>query len=251
MTTTSPKPSSSQDIPTPAALARKAEQSAPRPDASASVSPTYVKGDIWMVNADPQRETVGTEMWANRPGVIVSGHVTNNRAGFVQVVYLSTSAKKRSGPTHIEIKRPGHRDAMALCEQIHTVDISRLRYHMGTVPGFILKDIDAAIALNLSLGRNPDTYGLFHKWEEHIKHNGLDIQQEIQALAGQTTDERVEALTTALHLVSEERDAYRRLYEIHQAQPQVKSQLAKAQRSRHVRRERKRTIRHHQQQKSA
>lgn len=237
MTTTSPKPT-----PPKAQLAPQ-----PSDDTGTSFAQSYVKGDIWMVNADPQRDTIGTEMWANRPGVIVSGHVTNNRAGFAQVVYLSTSPKKRSGPTHIEIQRAGHRDAMALCEQIHTVDVSRLRYRMDSVPGHILKDIDAAIALTLSLGRNPDTYGLFHKWEEHVKLHGVDLQLEIQALAGETTDQRVEALDQALRLVTDERDAYRRLYEITQEQPNVEQKLAKAQRSRTTRRERKRTIRHYHQ----
>lgn len=209
----------------------------PAPSASASASespveagPRHRRGDIWMVAADPERPAVGNEIWSHRPAVVVSSNVTNRRAGIAQVVYLSTSTHKQSGPTHVPLPSSTAKGGttMALCEQVHAVDASRLIRKMGKVPVDRIRDLDAAIALSLSIGRNPDTYGLFRKWEEHIKLHGIDMAAEIAALAGQTTDQRVEALSSALRLATEERDSWRRLYEASQARPDVVEELVRS-----------------------
>jgi mRNA interferase MazF len=180
-----------------------------------------------MVAENPAQPPVGTELWSNRPAIIVSNNVTGNHSGFVQVVYLTTSARKRSGPTHIMVPAPmtgknqSQTEVMALCEQIHTVDVSRLRKPLGSLSRNKMHEIDQALALTLSIGRNPDSYGLFKKWEKYIQLHGIDMAGEIQALAGHTTDQRVEALARALALVSAERDSYKRLYETSQEMPGV------------------------------
>lgn len=196
--------------PTPGSVAKN------RPVALQKAAPvaTHHRGEIWMVTADPASPAIGNEIWSNRPAIIVSNNVLNARGGFATIVYLSTSMKKRTGPTHVEIPAvAGGGTAMALCEQVHTVDVSRLQRMLGTVPEANIKDIDAALALSMSIGRNPNTHGAFRKWEEHVKLHGIDIAKEISALAGQTTDDRVEALTRALTLLAIERDSYRNLFE--------------------------------------
>lgn len=187
------------------------------------------RGEVWLVASDPDRPSVGTELWSNRPAVIMSNNVINGRSGFAQVVYLTTSARKRSGPTHVQLPAfEGKGDTMALCEQVHTVDASRLRKKMGTVPQGRMRDLDAAVALSLSIGRNPDTHGLFRKWEEHVKLNGIDIQQEIDALSGRTETEQIEAYRLALELVTQQRDAYRDLYEISKALPDTMDRISES-----------------------
>ena len=192
---------------------------------AAPVEKRYQRGDIWLVAEDPLRPPVGTELWSNRPAIIVSNNVTGNRSGFVQIVYLTTSARKRSGPTHIMVPAPmtgrnqPQGEAMALCEQIHTVDVSRLRKPLGTLSRNRMHEIDQAIALTLSIGRNPDSTAVFKKWEQYIQVHGIDMAAEIEALAGHTTDQRVQALSRALALVSAERDSYKRLYETGQEMP--------------------------------
>jgi mRNA interferase MazF len=205
---------------------------APAPaSASAAATPSqetrYARGDIWLVAENPTQPPVGTELWSNRPAIIVSNNVTGNHSGFVQVVYLTTSARKRSGPTHIMVPAPmtgrnqPDAEAMVLCEQIHTVDVSRLRKPLGTLSRNRMHEIDQAIALTLSIGRNPDSYALFKKWEKYIQVHGIDMAGEIQALAGHTTDQRVEALTRALALVTSQRDSYKALFETDQQMPEA------------------------------
>lgn len=207
--------------PTPAQLALFA-----RPAATSTTShqtQTYRRGDIWMVNEDPENPPVGTELWSNRPGIIVSNDVSNKRSGFVQIVYMSTSSKKRSGPVHIPVGSPlsDGREAMALCEQIHTVDVSRLRRKKGFLPRQIMNEIDSALMFSLSIGTETRTNTMFRKWESHIKEHGIDMAEEISAMSVRTTDQRVEALTRALQLIAAERDAYKTLYESAGTLPEV------------------------------
>lgn len=187
---------------------------------------TYCKGDIWFVNGDPDNPPVGTELWSNRPGVIVSNDVSSNRSGFVQIVYLTTSTRKRSGPTHVEVGSPMNDDkaSMALCEQIHTVDTSRLVRRIGVVEDRYMHEIDSAICFSLSIGKRDD-YGLFKKWEAHIKENSIDMAAEIAALSATTTDARVEALTRAVQLIASERDSLRRLLETNTQLPSLLDEL--------------------------
>lgn len=199
----------------------------PRPPQQNALATRYRKGEIWMVASDPECPPVGTEIWSDRPAVVVSADRINDRSGFACVVYLTRSARKRTTPTHVTIPSPdAPGTTMALCEQVHTVDASRLRRRMGAVPAEAVREIDAAIAFALSLGRNPDTYGLFKKWEAHVKVHGADLRAEVEALTRRTSDERVEALQRALTLMTEQRDSYQRLAETQGALPQALAEVA-------------------------
>jgi mRNA-degrading endonuclease toxin of MazEF toxin-antitoxin module len=189
----------------------------------------HKRGEIWQVVSDLNHPAIGTELWSDRPAVIVSNNVLNARSGFAQVVYLSTATRKRSGPTHVALpSADGTREVMALCEQVHTVDASRLRSRMGVVPSSHIRELDAALALSMSIGRNPDTHAAFRKWEEYIKLYGIDLPEEIHALSGLTTDHRVEALTRALKLVTVERDSYRNILQTSQELPAAMRDVAEA-----------------------
>lgn len=204
----------------------------PRPPARRPIKQTslrYQRGDIWFVVEDPDKMSVGTEIWPNRPGLIVSNNISANRSGFVQVVYLTTSANKRSTPTHIPVGNPLDPDkmSMALCEQIHTVDVSRLSRRLGSIDPRYLGEIDTGLVYALSIGHRDD-YALFKKWESHIKEHGIDLSQEIQALSSLTTDARVESLTRALTIVASERDSLRQILESREQLPSVLAELRTA-----------------------
>lgn len=183
-----------------------------------------------MVVSVSDSPAIGNELWSDRPAVVVSNNVLNARSGVAQIIYLSTAVRKRTGPTHVELPAADGKggSAMALCEQVHTVDASRLKRKMGAVSDESIRELDAAMALSLSIGRNPNTHGAFRKWEEHIKLHGIDIAREINALAGLTTDQRVESLTRALRLVASERDAYKDLYDALPARSDALDEVAAA-----------------------
>ena len=75
------------------------------------------RGDIWVIDYEKSN---GSEQHGIRPAVIVSNDVGNEHSPIVEVVWLTTSTKKPL-PTHVKLGF-----STALCEQIHTVDKSRL-----------------------------------------------------------------------------------------------------------------------------
>ena len=75
------------------------------------------RGDIWIVDYEKSN---GSEQHGVRPAIVVSNDIGNNHSPIVEIVWL-TSADKKPLPTHVKIGM-----GTALCEQIHTVDKSRL-----------------------------------------------------------------------------------------------------------------------------
>lgn len=190
--------------------------------------PIYRRGDIWYVITNPEQPPVGTELWADRPAVIISNNISSNRSGFVQVIFLTTSTSKRTGPTHIVLDGviDKGKPTMALCEQIHTVDVSRLTRKKGYVPESMMHDIENAIQFSLSMNHKHNDVALYRKWEAQLKTYGVNLAQEIDALSNRTTDERVAALTNALEIVTAQRDAYRKLYETRGTDEKINDTLA-------------------------
>lgn len=187
---------------------RPAQRRRPAP---VQVKPTGpIRGSVWLVDADPSRPPVGTEIWPDRPAVVVSNDVSNARSGFVSVVYLSSSPRKRSSPVHVPVPPgAGRKPSMALCEQVHTVDVSRLVRRMGTVPSNTMNQVNDALRIAMGLSGPDGSRSLFRKWESYIREYGIDIKAETAALLGQTADERVTAYERALALMSRQLDAYR------------------------------------------
>ena len=88
----------------------------------------HSRGQIYYVY--PKR-VVGCEQTEGRPGVIVSNDTGNRYSSVVEVVLL-TARRKPLLPTHVVINS-ARRQSIALCEQIKTVDKSRLGVYIGTV----------------------------------------------------------------------------------------------------------------------
>lgn len=125
------------------------------------------RGDIYYVMGDPERPEKGTEIWSDRPGIVISNDVLNRTSGAVTVAYLSTS-KKRPAPTHANVTS-GQKQAVAMCEQIVTVDKSRLSDYIGTATKEEMDDVDGAIlfALQINKGKRPD--GIFKKYQRQLE----------------------------------------------------------------------------------
>lgn len=93
------------------------------------------RGDIYWIDLNP---TIGSEIKKLRPCVIVSATPINKARHTVVVVPLSSSPQVRPpitiGVTCLE------KQVIAVCDQIRTVDKSRLRTRAGTLS---LKDLNA------------------------------------------------------------------------------------------------------------
>lgn len=107
------------------------------------------KGDIYFANLDG---TIGSEQGGGRPVVIIQNNKGNDHAPTV-IVAAMTSKNKPSLPTHVVVKESVKVTSLVLCEQIRTIDKSRLERKLGSVSEETLKKIDRAMMISLGIVR--------------------------------------------------------------------------------------------------
>lgn len=108
------------------------------------------RGEIYYVKKGNTTST-GSETWSNRHAVIVSANHANKTSNVVQIVYITTQPKPE-GLTHVDIStRKTHRTA--LCEQIVSIDKSRIVEYKGKLSEEQMLQIDRGMAWNLNLFR--------------------------------------------------------------------------------------------------
>lgn len=134
------------------------------------------KGQIWHIN-NGETTATGCETWSNRPALIVSNDVTCEKARFVEVVYLTTQKRKHRLPTHVSVIS-GTKKATALCEQIHTVDKSRIGFYIGTVDPETMLDIDRAIMFSFGIANTTKPSTLFKKWANAVDRYNIDLTED-------------------------------------------------------------------------
>lgn len=90
------------------------------------------KYDIWL--ADLPTAPRGHVQSGMRPVIVVSNDTANRYSPLVSIVPLTSALKRADIPTHTVIHSRFLRcPSMALCEQIMTIDKSRLMDRMGAV----------------------------------------------------------------------------------------------------------------------
>lgn len=109
--------------------------------------PEISRGEVYYVY--PSYAETGSEQWSGRPAVVVSADVLNRHSQCVEVVYLTTRPKK-DYETHVVINATG-RPSIAICEQITSVDKSRLNDCYGKCTPKEMSQIDEALRFSIGL----------------------------------------------------------------------------------------------------
>lgn len=109
--------------------------------------PDILRGEVYYVY--PNYAEVGSEQWAGRPAVVVSADVINCHSQCVEVVYLTTKPKT-DYETHAMTNATG-RPSTVICEQITSVDKSRLGSCGGRCSAKEMAKIDEALRFSLGL----------------------------------------------------------------------------------------------------
>lgn len=107
------------------------------------------RGDIFWIDNNPYRPTIGSVQKAGRPGIIVSNNENNENSLTFEIVYLSASPKKDL-PTHCTITSAREKST-ALCEQITTISDEQIGAYIGTCTPEEMMRIDICIAISLGL----------------------------------------------------------------------------------------------------
>lgn len=140
---------------------------------------TFKRGEVYYIY---NRLVQGDEMISGRPAVIVSNDRINDLCGVVEVVMMTTKSKAPA-PERIEIKATGTRSTL-LCEQITTIDKSRIGDFIGECTPEEMAAINRALISSLSLS-------------ETIKSPSLSDDEVLVRVNG----------------IKAERDAYKEIYE--------------------------------------
>ena len=101
------------------------------------------RGEIYYIKNE---NAVGCEQRGIRPAVIVGNDVGNKYSPILLVVYFTTQTKKHL-PTHVYVR--GH--GTALCEQIFTIDKTRLLQKKGECTSSDMKRINKALCISLGM----------------------------------------------------------------------------------------------------
>lgn len=113
---------------------------------SNKIERTPIRGEIYYVS---RAYTIGSEQQAGRPAIVVSNEMCNIHSPTVEIVYL-TSQPKIDLPTHVTI-RSTQKQSTALCEQIQTIDASRLQDYLASCTAQEMAAIDAALMISLGI----------------------------------------------------------------------------------------------------
>ena len=105
------------------------------------------RGDIYYTYS---ASTIGSENDKARPAIIVSNDVNNRHSSVVEVVYLTSSHRKKPLPTHVPI-RTALCPSVALCEQVDSVSTLRLENLIGHCTEQEMAAVDEALKISLGL----------------------------------------------------------------------------------------------------
>lgn len=103
------------------------------------------RGEIYFIKSAPR---TGSEQSGDRPAVIVSNDASNATAPVVEVVWLTSAAKKWL-PTHCRVRC--RIPSIALCEQVTTVSKTRLTERVRRCSRHEMAKINKCLKVSLGL----------------------------------------------------------------------------------------------------
>ncbi|HEY4389217.1 MAG TPA: type II toxin-antitoxin system PemK/MazF family toxin [Ktedonobacteraceae bacterium] len=135
-------------------MSEEARQTLPSPryyEANA-VIPSPRRGEIWDVNWSPGR---GAEQQGTRPALIIQNDRGNASPSYPLTIVASMSRTERELPLHVRIAphpENGLTDSTDVkCEQVMTIEKSRLIRRRGVITPEELQRVDVALRVSLNL----------------------------------------------------------------------------------------------------
>jgi mRNA interferase MazF len=110
------------------------------------------RGEIWDVNWSPGR---GAEQKGTRPALIIQNDRGNTSPSYPLTIVASMSRTEREIPLHVRIA-PSEENGLTdftdvKCEQVMTIEKSRLIRRRGVITSEELNKVDVALKLSLDL----------------------------------------------------------------------------------------------------
>lgn len=113
------------------------------------------RGEMYFADLSP---AVGSEQDGYRPVLILQNDTGNRHSPTVVIAAITGKPKKTKMPTHYTLPamRGLYIPSVVLCEQIRTIDKSRLQTYIGTLDEITMKGIDRAISVSMGLHNEKD-----------------------------------------------------------------------------------------------
>ncbi len=108
----------------------------------------YNRGDVYYIFKH-EYDRQSSEIRSGRPAIIISNDSINQSSNVLEVVYLTTQEKWESD-FHIPIKST-LKLSTALCEQISSVDVSRIGSYLCSLSDEEIEELDEALAASIGL----------------------------------------------------------------------------------------------------
>lgn len=109
------------------------------------------RGNLYWVNLNPVK---GSEQAGRRPVVVIQNDIGNEYASTTLIAPLTSTEFLKQYPTNVFIPKntAGLKfDSTVLLSQIRVIDKTRLESFIGQVPLSLMKKIDSAIKVSLSV----------------------------------------------------------------------------------------------------
>ena len=112
------------------------------------------RGEIYFANLGDSTCNINSEQEGYRPVLIVQNDIGNKYSPTVIAVCLTTKTFKAKLPTHVLLKGSEYgltNDSLILCEQIKTIDKTRLRHKLTVIKPYDQARVDKALKLSIGL----------------------------------------------------------------------------------------------------
>ncbi|WP_093624965.1 type II toxin-antitoxin system PemK/MazF family toxin [Limosilactobacillus gorillae] len=109
------------------------------------------RGDVYYADLNPVR---GSEQGGIRPVLVVQNNVGNRHSPTVIVVAITARMQKHRLPTHVKLNQEAAglaRDSVILCEQIRTIDKTRLKQLAARLSQPMMDRVDRALKVSLAV----------------------------------------------------------------------------------------------------
>lgn len=112
------------------------------------------RGDIYFADLDP---VIGSEQGGKRPVLLIQNDLGNRFSPTVIILPLTSRTGKKALRTHVPVSPPQGgitKPSLILCEQVRTVEKSRLMHRLGTLPPEKMALVERALAA--TMGQLPE-----------------------------------------------------------------------------------------------
>jgi mRNA interferase MazF len=107
------------------------------------------RGEIYYADLSP---VIGSEQGGLRPVLVIQNDIGNKYSPTIIVAPITSRLSKKPLPTHLPLSACGlPNDSIALCEQIRTIDKSRLQEKLGEIGEKDREALSKALRISLEL----------------------------------------------------------------------------------------------------